>query len=93
MTTINTMEQRCAYTLGYLKAIADDQYLEIDLSNVELTEPSVKEAIRDILGMLKKELKESEEYLEEDPYDEDCEESCYSYKRSIEALEKLMEAF
>ena len=93
MTTINTMELRCAYTLGYLKAITDGPLPDVDLSGVELTQPSIKEATRDVLGMLKKELKETEEYLEKDPYDEDCEESYYSYSRSIKAVEKLLKEF
>lgn len=93
MTTINTMEQRCAYTLGYLKAIADDQYLEIDLSGVELTQPSVKEAIRDALGMLRRELKEAEKDYDRCPYDEDYAETFYSYSRSVRAVEKLLKEF
>ena len=93
MTTINTMEQRCAYTLGYLKAIADDQYLEIDLSGVELTQPSVKEAIRDVLGMLRRELKEAEKMYSKDPYDEDWDETRCEYADLIEKAEKLLKEF
>lgn len=91
MTTINTMELRCAYTLGYLKAITDGPLPDVDLSGVELTQPSIKEATRDVLGMLKKELKDAEDCLEIDPYDEGAE-YCYDlYKQAIEAIKKLME--
>lgn len=93
MTTINTMEQRCAYTLGYLQAIADEHYIKIDLSGVELMRPSVRETIRDILGILKERQKDVEEALDDDPYDEDERHIWERYQDSLESLEKLLETF
>lgn len=87
MAAISSQTEKLAFKLGYLQAISDEFHLDLNLHEVELTDAAFIGAAKDMLGILREELKNAEGDLDDDPWDDFTRHWCDDLYQAIRQVE------